>query len=115
MVCDHISSSFDLDYHFGPGNSLITNWNLKEKQIVIAKPITYMNLSGQAVQSLLQMYELPLDKMLVISDDFFLPLRTIRIRAGGSSGKHKGLQSIIELIASNQFPRMRIGILGEIK
>jgi len=113
MVCDYISSSHDLDFHFGPGNSQISIWDLKEAQVVIAKPMTFMNLSGQAVNALVNEFELEIENVLVISDDFYLPLGTIRMRASGSSGKHNGLQSIIEMIGTNQFPRMRIGICGE--
>ena len=58
-------------------------------------------------------YGIETEKLLVISDDFYLPLGTIRMRASGSSGKHNGLHSIIEMMGTNQFPRLRVGICGE--
>lgn len=115
MACDYICSSYDLDFRFGPGNSQISFWDLKDVQAVIAKPMTFMNLSGHSVNSLVTEFDLNVENVLVISDDFYLPLGTIRMRASGSSGKHNGLQSIIDMIGTNQFPRIRIGVCGENK
>jgi PTH1 family peptidyl-tRNA hydrolase len=113
MVCDYISSSHNVDFRFGPGNSQISFWTYQDAQVMIAKPMTFMNLSGQAVHTLVTEFELNTEKLLVISDDFYLPLGTIRMRASGSSGKHNGLQSVIEKIGTNQFPRLRVGICGK--
>jgi len=113
MVCDYISSFFEVDFRFGPGNSQILQYSFNEFNVVVAKPLTYMNLSGESVRNLIDEYELDLHQLLVVSDDFSLPLGTLRIRASGSSGNHNGLQSIVKLLGSNKFPRMRIGILGD--
>lgn len=80
------------------------------KKVVAAKPQTYMNLSGQAVSSLLRFYRLPLDNLLVIHDDIDLPFGTFRIRPGGGSAGQKGLASIIQQLGTEEFPRLRIGI-----
>jgi PTH1 family peptidyl-tRNA hydrolase len=78
--------------------------------VVLAKPLTYMNLSGQAVRQLVSFYKLHLEDMLVIYDDLDLPLGTIRLRPEGGSGGHKGMRSIIEALGSQAFPRLRVGI-----
>lgn len=81
----------------------------KEK-ILLAKPLTFMNLSGFAVTALLNKYKLGLDKLIVIYDDIDLPVGTIRIRAQGSGGTHNGMRSIIEQTGSTEIIRIRIGI-----
>jgi PTH1 family peptidyl-tRNA hydrolase len=78
--------------------------------VVLAKPLTYMNLSGRAVKQLLGSYQLSLEDILVIYDDLDLPLGTIRLRPEGGSGGHKGMRSIIETLGSQAFPRLRVGI-----
>jgi peptidyl-tRNA hydrolase, PTH1 family len=83
---------------------------LDNARIILAKPQTFMNLSGQAVAALMHFYKIPLDKVLVAHDDIDLPLGTIRIRPGGGSGGQKGLASTIEKLGTQDFPRMRIGI-----
>lgn len=83
---------------------------IAEVGVVLAKPRTYMNLSGQAVRPLASFYKLALEDILVIYDDLDLPLGTIRLRPGGGSGGHKGMRSIIEALGSQAFPRLRVGI-----
>lgn len=79
--------------------------------VVLAQPTTFMNLSGEAVQPLLQFYQIPLNQCLVIYDDAALPLGTIRIRSQGSAGGQNGMKSIIQSLGGQDgFPRLRIGI-----
>ena len=78
--------------------------------IVIAKPYTYVNLSGKAAKALLQRFSLAPQDMLVICDDVALPLGRIRIRRKGSDGGHNGLRSIIKELGTEEFPRLRVGI-----
>lgn len=78
--------------------------------VVLARPLTFMNLSGLAVRPVLRWYHLPMQDLLVIYDDLDLPLGTIRLRQKGGSGGHKGMRSIIESLGSQEFPRLRIGI-----
>lgn len=80
------------------------------QQVVLAKPKTYMNLSGQAVQSLFAKFRPKLSDLIVIYDDLDLALGTIRIRERGSAGGHNGMKSIINLMGSQEFARVRIGI-----
>ena len=79
-------------------------------QIVLARPQTYMNLSGESVSRLINKFHTNLDDLLIIHDDLDLPLDKIRIRHGGSSGGHKGVDSIINCLDSRDFPRLRIGV-----
>jgi PTH1 family peptidyl-tRNA hydrolase len=79
-------------------------------KIVLARPQTYMNSSGQSVSRLIQRFNIDLNDLLVICDDLDLPLGKIRIRHGGSSGGHKGVESIITELGSQDFSRLRVGI-----
>ena len=74
------------------------------------KPVTYMNLSGEAVRPAADFYKIPPERILVVSDDTALPAGRLRIRKGGSAGGHNGLKSIIQHLGSDQFPRLRVGV-----
>ena len=84
-----------------------------EFPVLLAKPQTYMNLSGESVKGLLVKYSVPAERLLVVLDDTALPVGRLRLRAAGSSGGQKGLQSIVECLGSNAVPRLRLGIAGE--
>lgn len=77
---------------------------------VVIKPETYMNLSGESVQSARHFYKLPLEELLVISDDVALPFGELRLRAAGSSGGHNGLKSIEYSLQSQSWARLRVGV-----
>ncbi|MBK3332317.1 aminoacyl-tRNA hydrolase [Persephonella atlantica] len=81
-----------------------------DHDVIVAKPQTYMNNSGIAVKNLIEDYKLSPDEILVIYDDLDLPLGTVKLRKKGSSGGHRGLQSIIQELKTESFPRLRIGI-----
>lgn len=78
--------------------------------LLLAKPLTYMNQSGDSVLQLMRKLECSAEKILIAADDFSLPLGQIRIRRGGSSGGHNGLASIIDKLQTEDFPRLRVGI-----
>jgi len=78
--------------------------------LLLCKPLTYMNLSGQAVRPLTQFYKIEPVQVLVILDDMALPLGKLRLRANGSAGGHNGLQSVIEHLGTQSVPRLRVGI-----
>ena len=80
------------------------------EKLLLAKPRTFVNLSGKAVRCLVRKYNIPLSDLLVIYDDLDLPLGKIRLRSGGGSGGHKGMGSIISALGSEDFPRIRVGI-----
>ena len=81
--------------------------------VLVMKPTTYMNLSGEAVGEAARFYKLAPDHVLVISDDVDLPLGKLRLRAGGSAGGHTGLKSIIQHLGSDRFPRLKVGVGGK--
>jgi len=78
--------------------------------VVLAKPRTFMNLSGRALRYLRDRFGVPPERMLVVYDDMDLPLGKLRLRLSGSSGGHNGLNSIISEIGTQEFPRLRIGV-----
>ncbi len=86
---------------------------INDHEVVLAKPMTYMNESGLAVQKLRRMFDFDLPSMLVIYDDIDLPLGGIRLREKGSAGTHKGMKSVIQHLGGQDFPRLRIGIQGD--
>jgi PTH1 family peptidyl-tRNA hydrolase len=83
---------------------------VRREKLLLAKPGTFVNLSGNSVAGLLRKHDIPLSDFLVIYDDLDLPLGKIRLRQSGSSGGHKGMNSIISALDSEDFPRIRVGI-----
>ena len=81
--------------------------------VLVMKPVTYMNLSGEAVGEAARFYKLDPGHVLVVSDDVDLPLGKLRIRTGGSAGGHNGLKSVIQHLGSDQFPRLKVGVGGK--
>lgn len=90
--------------------AIVTTAAYEDRKLILAKPQTYMNLSGQSVQGLIHFYKLPLTNVLIAHDDLDLPFGTIRLRPGGGPGGQKGMASTIEQLGTNGFPRLRIGI-----
>ncbi len=80
------------------------------EKVLVMKPVTYMNLSGEAVRPAADFYKIPPERILVVSDDVALPAGRLRIRAKGSAGGHNGLKNIIQHLGTDQFPRIRIGV-----
>jgi PTH1 family peptidyl-tRNA hydrolase len=85
----------------------------KGKGVVIIKPTTFMNLSGKAVQYWLQAEKIPVNHLLVVTDDLALPFGTLRMKKSGGAGGHNGLSDIIETLQTESFPRLRFGIGNE--
>ncbi|HHW11868.1 MAG TPA: aminoacyl-tRNA hydrolase [Firmicutes bacterium] len=88
------------------GKAVVTDG---ERRLYLVKPLTYMNRSGEAVKIFLDQYHLPLERVIIISDDMALPFGKIRLKPRGSSGGHNGLASVIA-VAGPDFPRLRVGI-----
>ena len=93
--------------------SLVGRTEIDNQMVELAKPQTYMNLSGEAVNCLLAKPDRSVERLIVISDDIALPTGTIRIRPKGTHGGHNGLRSIIDCLKTSEFVRLRIGILPE--
>ncbi len=92
------------------GRAILASGTIGHENVVLAKPITFMNLSGQAVGELVRWYKIRPEDVLVIYDELDLPVGKIRLRAKGSSAGHKGLEDIIHHLHTTAFPRLRVGI-----
>lgn len=90
--------------------AIVVTATYEERKLILAKPQTFMNLSGQSVQGLAHFYKVPLTNLMVLSDDLDIPFGTIRIRASGGAGGQRGMASTIERLGTRDFPRLRIGI-----
>ena len=90
--------------------AIVMDARYEEHKLILAKPQTYMNLSGQSVQGLVHFYKLSLAHVMILSDDLDIPFGTIRIRASGGPGGQRGLSSILEKLGTKDIPRMRLGI-----
>jgi len=112
-VADRVAQEAGMRFKEGKGDYLVAFGSFKNRDIVVAKPLTYMNNSGEAVADIIERYAISLDQLLVVCDDFQLPLGTLRLRHGGSDGGHNGLASIIYQLQTEEFPRLRCGIGGE--
>ena len=86
---------------------------LGDRSVVVARPQTYMNLSGESVKGLATKYAVRLERLIVVSDEVALPVGSLRIRRSGSSGGQKGLQSVLDCFGTSEVPRMRLGVRGE--
>lgn len=107
---DRLAKTWQIPMQQVRNKTLVGVGHWDDHRIILAKPQTFMNLSGQAVSSLARYYQIAMEKMLVIYDDLDLPLGTLRLRAEGGSAGHKGMASIIQLLGSGGFPRLRLGI-----
>jgi len=90
--------------------AIVTSALYQERKLILAKPQTYMNLSGQSVQGLLHFYKISVENLLIAHDDLDLPFGAIRIRPGGGPGGQRGMASTIEQLGTKEFPRLRLGI-----
>ena len=111
FIClNHFARTQGIKFDKKQGKARIGTGEVAGNKIVLARPQTYMNLSGQSVSRLIKKFSVDLNDLLVIHDDLDLPSGKIRIRQGGSSGGHKGIESIISCLGSQDFSRLRIGI-----
>ena len=90
--------------------ALTATCTMGDATVMLMKPQTYMNLSGEAVGQAARFYKIPADHVLVVSDDITLPIGAMRIRTRGSAGGHNGLKNIISVLGTEEFPRIRLGV-----
>jgi len=107
---DHLAEAWGLSFSKRKHKALLAQGHIAGLKAILAKPQTFMNLSGQAVERMARFYKVPPENILVIYDDLDLPVGKIRLRPEGGSGGHKGMKSVIEQLGSNGFPRLRVGI-----
>jgi|SRR5436190_398688 len=110
MAIDELARRHRLQFSSKQANSDIARGKIGDFAVILAKPRTFMNLSGHAVGSLARFYKVPHDHLFIVYDDIALPLGTIRIRGRGSSAGHNGMNSIIQQLGTQNFPRLRIGV-----
>ncbi len=110
MLLDGLAARLGVTFSRVESKALVTKGEYNGRKLILAKPQTYMNLSGQAVVSLVNFYKIPLERLLVAYDDVDLPLGTIRIRPNGGSAGQKGMASVVECLGTQEIPRLRIGI-----
>ena len=92
------------------GSSVEARWRRPDADVLLVKPLTYMNLSGRAISELARFYKIDLPDVLVVADDVNLPLGRLRARASGTEGGHNGLRSIAESLGTIDYARLRIGV-----
>jgi peptidyl-tRNA hydrolase, PTH1 family len=109
MTVDELANRNGIRVERPEGKALVGRGKIAGEEVLLAKPQTYMNLSGISVRELLGKYELDLDDLLVLWDEVQLPLGTIRIHPDGSAGSHNGAKSVISAVGTQEFARVRLG------
>ena len=110
MAIDLIASEINAPAFKSKLKAEISEARLGSEKIVLVKPQTYMNLSGESVRQVMDFYKADTDKLVILYDDFDIDAGKIRIRPHGSAGTHNGMRSVIQHIGTDRFPRIRIGI-----
>ncbi len=109
-VIDELARRRALMFESSPGDAVMARERGPGAQVILAKPLTFMNLSGQAVGGLMRYYRIDLDDVLVVADDVNLPLGRLRVRRRGSDGGHNGLRSVIDSFGTEEVARLRVGV-----
>ncbi|MCX7614132.1 MAG: aminoacyl-tRNA hydrolase [Clostridiales bacterium] len=110
LAMDFISDKLNLPLKSLKFKSLYTIGQINGTSVLLLKPQTFMNLSGESIRDASKFYKIPPERVIVVFDDMSLPVGRLRIRRDGSDGGHNGIKSIIYQLSSNQFPRIKIGI-----
>ncbi len=110
MVADEVAQRQNKPIQRLKFKALTNVLTISSQRVLVMKPVTYMNLSGEAVRQAADFYKIPPDHVLVVSDDTALALGRLRIRVKGSAGGHNGLKNIIQHLGTDQFPRLRVGV-----
>jgi peptidyl-tRNA hydrolase, PTH1 family len=107
---DRLARQWNIDVSREKFSGLVGNGRYADQEVMLLKPTTFMNLSGEAVLAACQFYKVPLSDLMVVLDDLDLPTGRIRVRSAGSAGGHKGLSDIARRLGNQEFGRIRIGI-----
>ena len=110
MTGDALSKDLNVKIDRIKYKALIRQAEIDGEPVLLMKPQTYMNLSGSAVKEAMDFYKIPLDHVIVVSDDVSLPVGKLRVRRSGSAGGHNGLKDIIAKCGGDGFPRVKIGV-----
>lgn len=109
-VINKIAQKYEIDLSRTNFNAIYGNGIIEGEKVILIKPQTYMNLSGEAVKKYVDFYKVPLENIFVIYDDMDTEIGSIRVRAKGGAGSHNGMKSMINELKSEDFPRIRVGI-----
>ncbi|MBO5927371.1 MAG: aminoacyl-tRNA hydrolase [Clostridia bacterium] len=109
MALDCVVDYFGVNFNKEKSKALIAEERINGEKVIFAKPQTYMNLSGESVRELLDFYKISPSDLVVIYDDFDLPIGAVRFREEGSAGTHNGMRNIIKEIKTEKFKRVRVG------
>jgi peptidyl-tRNA hydrolase, PTH1 family len=109
-VVDEIARRSGAEWESAPASALVARWRAPGETVLLVKPLTMMNLSGEAIGVLARYYRVDLSGLLVVTDDVSLPLGRLRARARGSAGGHNGLKSIAQHVGTDGYARLRIGV-----
>lgn len=110
MCVDKLVEKLDIAFTKGECRAVTAHTKVGGEKVIIAKPVTYMNLSGEAVQELCHKYKIEKGKLIVVYDDIDIPIGKLRIRVNGSAGTHNGMKNIVQMLSTDDFPRVRVGI-----
>lgn len=110
MVLDRLAEELETSFTRVKMNAMVTAVRWKGERLILIKPQTFMNLSGQAVSSFKRFYKLPLENILVVYDDVDLPFESLRLKPDGGDAGQKGVGSIIQQLGTKEFSRLRLGI-----
>lgn len=110
MALDFIAKKYGIAFNKKRKKSIYAEGYINEQKVILVFPTTYMNLSGEAIVEIMNFYKLALDEIIVIVDDIDIPFETVRYREKGGAGTHNGMRNIVELLGSEDFKRIRIGI-----
>ena len=115
LTIDILAEKYDIKVNKIKFKGLVGEGMIGTEKVILVKPQTYMNLSGQCIREIVAFYKLDMEDLVVIYDDIDLPMGNLRIRKKGSAGTHNGMRSIIYDLQDDGFPRVRVGIGGERK
>lgn len=110
LCLDYLAAKYDIKVNKIKFKSLVGEGNIQEEKVVLIKPTTFMNLSGEALVEAVNFYKADWEDVIVVYDDISLPLGALRIRERGSAGGHNGMKNIIYLSGKDTFPRIRLGV-----
>ncbi|MDM0715991.1 aminoacyl-tRNA hydrolase [Clostridium perfringens] len=109
-VIDYMANKYNIDVNREKFKGICGEGFIENKKVILLKPLTYMNLSGESIRELANFYKLEDDEIIVVYDDISLDIGRLRIREKGSAGGHNGIKSIIQNLGGDKFPRVKVGL-----